>query len=325
MFKKKLITGFLTLSGFCMLCTGCGQKNQAATGGNAISSTPSPAATDTPAPTPTNTPTPSPTPVPDNVWEYKIVQNGYYNAAATWDENGVMTAYPEAVEGEYIYYNDCDEYYNNFVSETNVFNDAMISLDFDIAHSCDNSVKITGRESTTNGFAGFALRFNEENAIPLTNVNNASYTLGFWVYFQDDFNNGIEDEFTFCIWTNTDENLSPEKTCQTTEPGEDASDEEKDLYKRIKAEYDYSAKQGFSALMKVTVQKETWTYVEVPFNICLSEKSEVTEPMIVIATLGESNSYNITYYNPFYLDDITLTYDGIITKPEEEITDAPSE
>lgn len=308
MIKRKLVTCVVAIAGMCVILTGCSNNKDKATPDTAVTATPVP--TNTPTPEPTATPSPSPTPTPEDEWVYQIVQNGYYNAAAQWDENEALVAYPEAVEGEYIYYNDCDEYYNNFISNTNVFNDAKFTLDDEERHSGDNSVKVTGRETGTKGFSGFALRFTEANAIPYSNYNNTKCTLGFWVYYQDDFNNSIPDELTFCVWSNLDSSLDPVASNATDEPGEEATDEEEALYKILKAENDYAAEQGFSKITTVTVPIETWTYVEVPFTISFSEENTEYEPMLAIATLGESNSDNVTYYNPFYIDDITVTYES---------------
>lgn len=308
--KRNLLSDMAVFAGLCVMLTGCGKNTDNATPDTSATNTPVPANTSTPAPT--ATPAPSPTPEPSGEWVYSIVQDGYYNAAAKWDEDENLISYPETVSGQYIYYNDCDEYYNNFVHPTNVFNGAKFSLDDDIRHSGDNSIKITGRESSTEGFSGFALKFSEENALPLSEFNGSECTLGFWVYFQDDFNNGISDEFTFCVWSSLDNALDPAASNATEELGEDASEEEKDLNKMIKTENDYAAEAGFSKIATVTVPKETWTYVEVPFRIALSEADEAEPPMLAVATLGENNSANITYYNPFYIDDITVTYNSQI-------------
>lgn len=329
--KRNLLSGIAVLAGICVMTAGCGKEKDNATPDTAAANTPVPTNTATPAPT--ATPTPEPASEPSDEWVYRIVQDGYYNAAAEWDEDENPVSYPEAVIGEYIYYNDCDEYYNNFVHPSNVFNGAKFSLDDDIRHSGDNSIKITGRESETNGFSGFALRFSEENALPAENYSSANCTLGFWVYYQDDFNNGISDEFTFCVWSNTDRTLDPVSSNATEEPAEDATEDEKNLYKMVKAENDDAAETGFSKLATVTVPKETWTYVEVPFSILPAQDSQEedggtdgsSEPMLVIATLGENNSANITYYNPFYLDDITVTYNGTAESGDSAGSDGSAE
>lgn len=310
--NKKTFLCVATLTGLCFALTGCGKNKEKATPDIAATNTPVP--TNTSTPTPTNSPTPTPTPTPENEWVYKIVQNGYYNAAAVWDEDENLIEYPTPVIGEYIYYNDCDEYYNNFVHETNTFNDATITLDDEDQHSGDNSVKISSRESGTKGFSGFALKFSKENAIPVTNHNNSTCTLGFWIYYQSDFGTNVANELTFCVWSNLDDSLDPVATNATDTPAEDADEAAKDLYELVKKENDYAAKCSMSKIATVTVPKETWTYVEVPFNISLKDANAVEDPMLAIATLGESSSINVTYYNPFYIDDITVTLDSVNTK-----------
>lgn len=318
MFKNKFIICVLVCTGLCFVLTGCGKDTNKATPGTAVSLTPTPTVTEAPTPTPTNTPAATPTPTPTPVgWYYQIVQNGYYNAAATWDENENLVAYPEPVADEYIYYNDCDEYYNNFIRTTNVFNNAMITLDDSRNHSGDNSIKITGRDSQTKGFSGFALILNEDNAIPYANYNQTTNTLGFWVYYQDDFNNGVPETLTFAVYSNLDKSLSPSE-CNTVKEPEEPTDEETEIYENTKSQNKYATDRGFSLLTTAEVAFKTWTYIEVPFNIDLDSVDEDYAPMLAITTLGESNSDNITFYNPYYIDDITITHNQALGAQSSE-------
>ena len=127
--------------------------------------------TDVPTKALTATPTavPSATPVPgyEEGWVYKIVQSGYYNACAKWDADGNLLEEPEYTAGKQIYYNDCDEYYDNFVAGDNVFGQAIISLDDGTAHSSDNSLKITGRIQESSGFSGFGFKIGKNNILDI--------------------------------------------------------------------------------------------------------------------------------------------------------------
>lgn len=285
--------------------------------------------------TPTPTPDPDePTGDPEKDWRYHIVQSGYYNAMAKWDENGNLLEEPAYTEGELIYYNDCDEYYDNFVARSNVFERAQMTLDDYYAHSSDNSMKISGRVQESFCFSGFAFKLSSDNVLDLQKLQGCEVTLGFWIYYTDDFESSVEKELTFGIWSNLNpeydrENelktpepeyieLTPEMYAEKTPEEIDAINEEnrmaKNKHDRIAYEEQSANYKGFFKLKEYTIPFETWKYVEVTTKI----NTYSADPMFAVATVGEGNSDNVTYYNPFYIDDITLRLDKL---PEAESTE----
>ncbi len=338
-FKPLLFAGCLAL-----LC-GCGRKaGEKATAGDAesinLASGSESAATkesadekNTPVPTkaedvtPEATPTeavPTEEPTYENSWTYQIVPSGYYNACAKWDENGNLLEGPEYKAGAQVYYNDCDEYYDNFVSKDNVFSKAILSLDDTVAHSSDNSVKITGRVQESGGFSGFAFKLNDANVLDINQLQGKEVTLGFWVYYDDDFSTGVSDTLTFAVWSNlnaeedkanekkTAEPVYLEKTEEMTKEEAQAVDLEnqktKKMYEKTCYEELVANKAGFYKLKEMTVEKKTWRYFEVTTKIDIGKmNTKLVTPMFAFATLGEPNFTNLTFYNPFYIDDIILT------------------
>lgn len=265
------------------------------------------------------TPSPTPTPSYEETWKYQIVQKGYYNAAATWDEEGNLLAGPTYEPGSQVYYNDCDEYYDNFVSDVNIFGDADLTLDDAYAHSCDNSVKITGRTQENRGLSGFALRFCEENVLDLSKLKGKQVTLGLWVYYADDILNSVDPEMTFAVWSNLDPDNERKNEILTEEPEyieitDNMSDEEKSeaestnyhlrsWYDRRNREEELAHDRAFTKLTEVTVPYKTWKYIEVTTTV----NTDDPYAMLAVSTLGETNSENVSFYNPFYVDDIILT------------------
>lgn len=285
------------------------------------------------------TPTITPEPVSsyEETWAYKIVQNGYYNAAATWDEDGNITAQPVYEPGNEIYFNDADEYYNNFVSGANCFGGAELVLDDEEAHSGDNSVKVTSRIQESNGFTGFGLLIDGHNHLDLTQLQGRKVKLGLWVYYKDDFNMGaVDDTLTFAIYSSlnptadaasetgipapeyipykeiTDEdraNLSEEEIWAIEEENdsiESANWWTENYYDRKVAELERAHELGFYKIAESNVEINTWRYIEVETVINMPEGTDQL-PMLAVTTLGEINDPYITFYNPFYVDDITLT------------------
>ena len=336
-----------------MLC-GCGQTaGEKATVGDAeraaaISVTeaptetpePTPLPTATPAPTDTPTPTPSgPTEIPtyEEAWKYSIVRSGYYNACAKWDADGNLLEGPDYTPGNQIYYNDCDEYYDNFVAKENVFGKAMISLDDEVAHSGDNSLKITGRVAESGGFSGFGFRLSDVNVLDINELQGKEVTLGFWIYYSDDFDTGVAESFDFAVWSNlnpgedkpNEQKLpDPEYLEKTAEMTDEEKKEVDELNKKIRYRYDKAKyemltanRNGFYKIAEMSVPSNTWKYFEVTTKINTKSK----EPMFAVATLGELNSANLTFYNPFYIDDIILTVNEEKTEEENAETTEDAE
>lgn len=321
--KKKFLLTALTGTLLCAsLMVGCGnnKKESTATNKDATATASSAIAVVT---TPTNTPSPAPTDVPvelpyEETWTYKIVQNGYYNAACTWDENGVLKKGASYEPGSLIYYNDCDEYYNNFVADSNVYGGATLSLDDENAHSSDNSIKITSRKENTKGLSGFALRTGGDNALNINKMQGKTVTIGMWVYYTDSFAMGVPSELTFAVWSNFNQEADKENEKKTEEPKYEettsemtaeekeavtqANETAKETYNRFHEQEEKANKEGLYKVATKTVAYETWTYIEVTTKI----DSLVERPFIVLATLGEKNNDNVTFYNPFYVDDIYI-------------------
>ena len=266
----------------------------------------------------TTFPTLSPTPVLDfeEGWKYQIVQKGYYNAAAEWSDEGELLSEPSYEPGTLVYYNDCDEYYDNFVASCNVYADAELLLDDEHAHSSDNSMKIGSRHQKTFGLSGFALKFNSDNVLDISKLQGKKITVGFWVYYTDSFQTGVPDELTFGVWSNLNPAEDAENQLRTpdavlTETTDEMTKEEKAAINqendRLKAyvynchlEEDNATKKGLYEKVNVQIPLDTWRYVELTTTV----NTESTDPMIMVATLGEINAKNVTYYNPFFIDDI---------------------
>ncbi|MDD6102363.1 MAG: hypothetical protein PUB67_04555 [Clostridiales bacterium] len=307
MIHKKLLRPLLAAGCILILCA-CGRKadnpddSGKATPDNATTATPFATAT------PTSTPIPTPTPIP-NVpeWEYKIIQGGYYNACAKWDEKGALKENAEFKNDSQVYFNDCDEYYDNFIDKGNVFGEALLTLDDLVHHSGDNSAKITNRLSSGRGFSGFALKLNKANALDGLYKLNFDGTLDLWIYYQDDFNNQIDEVLTFCAFINhTDEKKILSK--------DDILSEITDS--KIKTSVNNTLlaaeKSKFKPVFTFKVQKNTWTRVHIPVSITgRSDIKDKTDTMIAISTLGEIPSANVSFYNPFYVDDISLLINKI--------------
>ncbi|MBR6275218.1 MAG: hypothetical protein IKR27_09455 [Lachnospiraceae bacterium] len=347
--KKKYLKPLLFAGCLALLC-GCGQKaGEKATTGDAdrfnpvessteeatkesadkaeSSSASASSADEKESAEPTATPTEAaPTEIPtyEQSWTYQIVPSGYYNACAKWDDDGNLVEGPEYAAGKQIYYNDCDEYYDNFVATDNVFGKAIISLDDSTAHSCDNSIKITGRVQESGGFSGFGFKLAENNILDIEQLQDKEVTLGFWVYYDDDFSTGVADTMTFAIWSNLNVPYDKENEQKTVEPAyvektdEMTDDEKKEIdinnqltkkrYEKACYEELVANKNGFYKLKEMMVERKTWRYFEVTTKIDVSTMNRnTTVPMFAFATLGETNATNLTFYNPFYIDDIILT------------------
>jgi hypothetical protein len=319
------ITGVFFLG---ILCAGCSSSEDATV------PTAAPSSTATPSPEPTATPTPTISPTPTPVWSYQIVQNGYYNASASWDDEGNFIDYPAVSAGAEIYYNDFDEYYNNFVYENDIINDAELFLSDEIQHSGDNSIKVSNREASTKGFSGFALTLDDNNAISLEKDVTMDVTFDFWAYYQDDFGNGVGDTVTFALWSNCAErNYNIKDLCNafgfeyddykdTTASDFDNDDDKANstLFGIINSEYSNAGNKGYVLVGLFTVDTYTWSRCEAKVTLCINSQIEnssgelidnTATPSFVITTIGDSNSKNVSFYNPFYLDDIVLTIDSI--------------
>ena len=234
-------------------------------------------------------PTPTPnTDYADN-WTYKIVLDGFYNASATWSEDGKLVSGPSYEVGSQVYYSDCDEYYNNFVNYNNVFNEATMFIDDIYAHSSDNSEKITNRLQWTKGFSGFRMALNANNALDFAQLNGKTITFGMFVYYTDEFGLGVPEEMTFAYWSNLN-------------PSVDSVNEVKSTDENALAEEQLANEQGFYKIMTFTVPANTWTYVEVTTPVNTTAES----PSLYFATLGESYNSTVACYNPFYIDDLHM-------------------
>lgn len=312
MIKKKLINTALILSMACLLVACGGKKPSGSDDPNPTVSSSAPTNTPTAsAPTATETPSPSPlptaTPTPDpSVWEYKIVQSGYYNACATWDQKGKLKKNAKFEEGKEVYYNDCDEYYDNFVDKGNVFGEAEFNVDDLVHHSGDNSLKITNRLSKSSGFAGFGLKLSKANGLDGLYKLNFDATLDVWVYYQNDFNNDIADKLTFCVYTNSPKDGTGLKLEDLTAKIDDATVKRSIQNTIIKA-----TASKYTPIYTFKVKKNTWTRVQIPVSIKGRSELGNVDTTIAISTLGEKASANVSYYNPFYIDDIVLKIDKI--------------
>lgn len=315
---RKTIKAGLAIMALTLL-VGCGNKAPV----NGPTATPAPTITSdgpilptaTPTPLEKSTITPSPTPVSENgsgEWEYKIVPDGYYNAAAKWNENGDLVEASKIEAGQAIYYNDCDEYYNNFVRKGNIFNEAEISLSDLNKHSCDNSIRITNRLSKYSGFSGFALKLDKNNGFP-EDIKSQNLDLVFdsWIYYMDDLNYGIVDTLKFAVFCNslTDEAKKAAISTDTAIAGMiDPETNDKTMYDATKRCMQASVKAGFSCVAIIDVPIESWTRVTVPLSI--KANTGDTDTMIVMLPINETTSSYVNFFTPYYIDDIVLSVKG---------------
>jgi hypothetical protein len=69
-----------------------------------------------------------------------------------------------------------------------------------------------------------------------------------------------------------------------------------------------------------TVDTYTWSRCKADITLCINSQIEndngdlvenTATPALIITTIGESNAKNVSFYNPFYLDDMVLTINSI--------------
>ncbi|MCR4841072.1 MAG: hypothetical protein K5848_05970 [Lachnospiraceae bacterium] len=262
-------------------------------GGSATPATAAKATADSASAVATATPTPLPY---ELSWEYEIRQNGFYNSAAVWDEEGMLLEAPTYEVGSTVYYNDCDEYYNNFMPTSNNFGGAMVSIDDIHAHSSDNSEKITSRLQSTKGFAGLDFGINANNVLDISKLQGKTVTFGMFVYYTDEFGLGVADSLTFAFWSNLN-------------PAEDAAAEVKSSEETAPeafAEETLANEKGFYKIKTFDLAPNTWNYVEVTTKVNTAEPS----PSLYFATLGEVYNPIVSCYVPFYIDDLHMEIVG---------------
>jgi hypothetical protein len=159
-------------------------------------------------------------------------------------------------------------------------------------------------------------------------------TLDFWAYYQDDFGNGVDDTITFALWSNcADRVYNVKGLCNyygfeyddykgTTADDFENEDEKANatLFNIINAEYGYAGKKGYVLIGLFTVDTYTWSRCEANITFCIDSQIEdengelidnTATPEFVITTIGDTNSKNVSFYNPFYLDDVVLTINSI--------------
>ncbi len=333
MYKSNLFTKFSAVAlSLCILATGCGKENgdNTASGGTADVTQ---AVQET---TPTATPSPTPLPAPVPEWEYKITQKGYYNACASFDEDGNLISSAPVTAGENVYYNDFDEYYDNFICYTNVYNGAALALSDEIHHSGDNSVKVTGRGSDHSGLTGFALNFDRSNGLDFSATPKLNLNVDYWCYFTDDFGNGLSAPMKFAVWSNcfTGEGISADEAANDMnviaadlKEKLDAAEEDPTINKdSVQGEYDYAilvidsirkefeaaAAQGLKCIGIYSLDFETWGNYNIDISVDTSIATNAAlTPYIAISTLGELNAANVSFYNPFYIDDLVVKVNSI--------------
>lgn len=336
MYKSSLFIKFSAVAlSLCILITGCSKDgaDNTASGKDAdithtIQTTTTPPAS--------LSPTVSPSTAPAADWEYKIVQKGYYNACASFDEDGNLISSSPVNVGENVYYNDFDEYYDNFICYSNVYNGAILSLSDEVHHSGDNSVKVTGRGSDYSGLTGFALNFDQTNGIDFSSTPKLNLNLDYWCYFTDDFGNGLSAPMKFAVWSNcfTGEGISADEAAndmnliaadlkEKLDAAEDDPTIDKD---RVQGEYDYAllvidsirkefetaAAQGLKCVGIYSLDFETWGNYSIDISIDTSLTTDASlTPYVAISTLGELNAANVSFYNPFYIDDLVIKVNAI--------------